>query len=198
MLIDSEPNPENAKRSIRTSLLIEKVQLLEECGLKVEAEKLAHEILANTKFPESGISPDCWIVDDGHQAAPLLQLLGMCEFDRGEFDSADKHLAGAIDLLWRERSLWEIGTALTQVASLVRKVDRRAAQLAMDAAIAVARFERDKLSELVAIEWMLELGLGGAGTVKAAYEILYELSIEKSELEEHRKILQRFKLKYLT
>lgn len=198
VLIDSEPDPENAKRSLRTSLLIEKAQLLEERGLKEEAEKLAYEILANTKFPESGISPDCWIVDDGHQAAPLLQLLGMCEFERGEFDSADKHLAGAIDLLWRERSLWEIGTALTQVAHLVRKADRRAAQLAMDAAIAVARFERDKLSELVAIEWMLEFGLGGAGSVKAAFEILYELSIEKSELEEHQKILQRFKLKYLT
>jgi hypothetical protein len=66
-------------------------------------------------------------------AAPLLQRLGVRDFERGEFDAADEHLAGAIDLLWREMSLWEMGTALTQVA------DCQAYQLAVRCGIALKR-----------------------------------------------------------
>jgi hypothetical protein len=189
---ETEPDPVNAERSMKTSLLTEKAQLLMDYGNVRECEELVQDILINTEFPESGISPNSWIVNDGYLAAPLLELLGSCVIEHGETIYADEFFAEAVGVLWREKALWELWGMLTRLSGEVSKSDRGTAQLAMEIAVATAHFERDKLSELIALEWILDFGLGGQKELKAARAILADLVIDEGDRETHEENLSRF------
>lgn len=189
--IESETNPERARRSLLTDLRIEKAARLAELRRTQDAKALAEQILADTSFPTSGVSEDAWIVTDAAARWQLHDILGTIAAEGGDLAGAERHYCAAIDLLWNERELWDLGQALLQTAGAVRRHDADTARVAMALAREIAKVAHDKSSELQALEWTLEFGLGTPDDVHDAKSLLAQMHIDDADRASHVEILER-------
>jgi len=147
-----ETHPDLAERSVRLSLRIERARLLMTLGRDKEAEDLVHQILNDTRFAESGVSEEAYIVDDGRARYELDELLGGIAADRRDTDAAEKHFCDALDGLWNELALWELHEALARIAGFARG-NRDCVAAAMRLSVDLARFTRNVYEEYHALVW---------------------------------------------
>jgi hypothetical protein len=191
--LDEEPDAALAERSIRTDLLTSKASLLMNLRRTREAEELARAVLEKTTFPSSGIDPDAWIVADGYQRWKLHSILATAAALRGADDTAETEHRNAIAVLWDELQFWELSDALGHVAADAARRDRECLEAATALDVAVARFARDPLSELHALERKLDYGVGTGADADAATALLENVRIDDDGVQRHHETLERLR-----
>ena len=190
---EDDPEPALCERSIRTALRIDQAALLADLKRESEAEALAQQILNDTTFPGTGVSKDAFIVSDGYQRWRLHRLLGKLAAQRRDIEEVQVHFCEALDILWQELELWELGSALQYVASAVRRWDRKCVEAAMDLRVRIDRYSQDPNSELNALIWKLHYGVGTHADVKRAEDLLKDLRIDADDHKRYVRKLQRLR-----
>jgi SIR2-like protein len=191
--LKSEPDPALAAQTIRAELRIEMASLLCELDRYAEAEALAREVFADTWFPESGVCERARIVDDAATISELHSILGCIEANAGKTGEMESHFCAAVDGFWRELQFSKLGTAFLQMIAPVRRCDRECARAVVELAIATAAFSRDRLTELVAIEWKAEFGFGSRPDTKRAEMLLDTIGFDTEERNYHLDLIRRMR-----
>jgi hypothetical protein len=191
--LEDEPDPALAVQTIRAEVRIEMASLLCQMNRFPEAGALAREVLNDTWFPESGVCERARIVDDAYTVWELHSILGCVAADSGNITELESHFCTAIEVLWRELQFAELGTALLQMVSPVKRSDRECARAAAELAIGVATFSRDRLSELSAIEWKAQFGFGTTPDIDRAEELLDTIGFDPEERNQHLELIRRMK-----
>ena len=191
--LENEPDPALASQTIRAELRIEMASLLCELDRYAEAEVLAREVLADTWFPESGVCETARIVDDAATVWELHSILGCVEANAGKTGEMESHFCATIDGFWRELQFSKLGTAFLQMMSPVKRADRECARAAVELAIEIAAFTRDRLTELVAIEWKAEFGFGTRPDTERAEKLLDTIGFDAEERNYHLELIRRMR-----
>jgi hypothetical protein len=192
--LDQFSDPQRAKKSLNAHSLTRKAELLLQMGRLDEAEKLARRLLNDLSFPNSGVSREAWLFEDGKTEGRLHQVVGEICQERGDVQDAERELCLSLDIFWRELDFFDLYLTFDSIRRLTLREDNECAEMALSLSIIIPRVTVNNYLELENLVNKLEVGFGNRQDLERAKSLFsrVEHGLGEDGREEFLGMLTRF------